>query len=45
MGRDVKVLLKVSSRAPVWGASDVDEQRDAMLVVSSRAPVWGASRR
>ena len=33
----------VSSRAPVWGASDLSVQRVILPSVSSRAPVWGAS--
>ena len=34
---------KVSSRAPVWGASNEDGDAYRKTVVSSRAPVWGAS--
>ena len=34
----------VSSRAPVWGASDCFCLCSAFFSVSSRAPVWGASR-
>ena len=34
---------QVSSRAPVWGASDVPVPVHGQAGVSSRAPVWGAS--
>ena len=34
---------KVSSRAPVWGASGGERGRKSREEVSSRAPVWGAS--
>ena len=34
----------VSSRAPVWGASQSDCGNGRLPDVSSRAPVWGASR-
>ena len=34
---------KVSSRAPVWGASEVICLSELIADVSSRAPVWGAS--
>ena len=37
------IFLVVSSRAPVWGASDKCLQRLIIQSVSSRAPVWGAS--
>ena len=38
------LVLSVSSRAPVWGASQPDRSDFAKaVVVSSRAPVWGAS--
>ena len=33
----------VSSRAPVWGASNFVSRIEAANEVSSRAPVWGAS--
>ena len=35
--------VKVSSRAPVWGASFICLPRTVIRAVSSRAPVWGAS--
>ena len=34
----------VSSRAPVWGASQPPGRCQRIFSVSSRAPVWGASR-
>ena len=36
-------VFRVSSRAPVWGASLYRKLCAACSVVSSRAPVWGAS--
>ena len=36
-------MHKVSSRAPVWGASRKNRHRYTSINVSSRAPVWGAS--
>ena len=35
--------MKVSSRAPVWGASEQPLRSPSRGKVSSRAPVWGAS--
>ena len=40
----VYAAAKVSSRAPVWGASGLPEWLKGPQNVSSRAPVWGASR-
>ena len=37
-------VLRVSSRAPVWGASAWRHRSSQISSVSSRAPVWGASR-
>ena len=37
-------LIRVSSRAPVWGASSVYHFTTRKYLVSSRAPVWGASK-
>ena len=35
--------MRVSSRAPVWGASPEAQAQGVAQRVSSRAPVWGAS--
>ena len=35
--------MEVSSRAPVWGASLLNNRVVVKVRVSSRAPVWGAS--
>ena len=35
--------VSVSSRAPVWGASERNSEVLVVPKVSSRAPVWGAS--
>ena len=37
------VNVRVSSRAPVWGASIFQSGTGNAALVSSRAPVWGAS--
>ena len=42
-GKRVVCPRKVSSRAPVWGASCGAIHKAALNQVSSRAPVWGAS--
>ena len=42
-GDGLPVVVVVSSRAPVWGASVGDHGRHRQQRVSSRAPVWGAS--
>ena len=39
----VAPMIRVSSRAPVWGASEDGRQHPDHRRVSSRAPVWGAS--